>query len=155
MAGAVPAAGVGTAAAGGVTAATLHLAFSDADLALVKSAVLAACDARDGIADGIVSAFTQCTTARVQPLLRQRQCVGDKQADCLGAAQIAALVRVMNGARNSQGRQLYSDWPWDASIATPGWRIWKIGGAGGRPPALNVLLGGGSLASVFTTPGMR
>jgi Tannase and feruloyl esterase len=118
----------------------------------VKSAVLEACDDLDGLADGVVGAFARCTTTRVQPRLKQRQCKAGKQADCLSVAQTAALVRVMNGARDAHGKPLYSDWAWDAGIATPGWRIWKIGGPNGQPPALNVVLGGGSLASVFTTP---
>jgi hypothetical protein len=132
--------------------ADLSRAFSDAELALVRTAVLAACDAGDGLQDGIVGNFSACTTARVKPALRRLQCTAARSTDCLRAAQVSALLRVMAGARDARGRSLYSDWAWDASIAAPGWRLWKIGGANGRPPSLNVVLGGASLASVFTTP---
>ncbi len=132
--------------------AELASAFSDADLALVREAVLGACDADDGAKDGIVGAFAQCTNAKVQPALNALRCSANKADSCLAAAQIAAITRLMQGARDSKGRSLYSDWPWDAGIGAPGWRIWKLGNADARPPALNVILGGASLASDFTTP---
>ncbi len=133
-------------------AANLHQAFSDADLALVRSAVLEACDNGDGLKDGMVGNFGRCTTARVRPALASRQCRGAGSIGCLNAGQVDALVRIMDGAHDSAGRPLYSSWPWDAGIASAGWRSWKMGAAGGQPQSLNVLLGGASLASVFTTP---
>jgi feruloyl esterase len=133
-------------------AADLRLSFSDADLSLARKAVLAACDGADGLKDGIVSAYGKCTTARVSPQLQRLHCSATRGAECLNERQITALLRVMAGPRNAKGQALYSDWPWDVGIASPGWRMWKIGGASGQPPSLNVVLGGASLASVFTTP---
>ena len=57
----------------------------------------------------------------------------------------------MDGPHNSAGDQLYSQWAWDSGIGTSGWAAWKTGLVSG-PPSLNILLGGGSLAAVFTTP---
>lgn len=130
----------------------LASAFSDADLALVRDAILGACDADDGVKDGIVGDFAQCTGTKVQPALNALRCSADKTASCLSAAQIAALARLMRGAQDSKGKSLYAAWAWDAGIGSPGWRMWKLGNADGRPPALNVILGGASLASDFTTP---
>jgi len=130
----------------------LASAFSDADLALVRDAVLGACDADDGVKDGIVGDFAQCTGAKVQPALNALRCSADKTASCLSGAQILALTRLMQGAQDSKGKSLYAEWAWDAGIGSPGWRVWKLGNADGRPPALNVILGGASLASDFTTP---
>lgn len=130
----------------------LASAFSDADLRLVRTAVLAACDADDGLIDGIVGDFRRCTDAKVRPELAARQCTGAKTDRCLSAPQIHALTRVLGGAHDSHGTALYSDWPWDTGIASMGWRIWKLGAPDGRPPSLNVVLGGASLASDFTTP---
>ncbi len=62
------------------------------------------------------------------------------------------MSRVLQGPHDGRGESLYSDWPWDAGIAAPGWRLWKLGGPSGVPPSLNVILGSASLASVFTTP---
>ena len=129
----------------------LVAAFSDADLALVRESVLAACDQDDGAADGIIGDFAHCTNQKVVPQLQTRRCKGAKSDSCLSEAQIGALTRLMAGAHDSQGHALYSDWPWDTGIASPGWRLWKLGTDGG-PPSLNVVLGGPSLASVFTTP---
>ncbi|MEN3749857.1 tannase/feruloyl esterase family alpha/beta hydrolase [Sphingomonas sp. HF-S3] len=130
--------------------------FSDADLGLARDAVLAACDVDDGLKDGIVGAFAQCTTARVRPQFEARQCKAGKTADCLSAAQIGALETSFAGARTSRGEPLYASFPWDSGMADPGWRIWKIGfpAQGGRPaaPAINVAMGAASLATIFSTP---
>jgi len=126
--------------------------FSDADLGLVRDAVRAACDADDGLTDGIVGDLALCTTARVQPELERRRCAEQKLDACLSGPQIEALDRIMQGPHDGAGKALYSEWAWDAGIGLPGWRLWKMGGATGAPPSLNVLLGAGSLASVFTTP---
>ena len=136
----------------GMTVSRLASTFSDADLALVREAVLSTCDADDGLKDGIVGAFSQCTTLRVLPQLNSRRCTNLKTTECLSAGQIGALTRLMQGAHDSAGNALYSDWPWDTGIAEAGWRIWKLGNPEGKPPGLNVLLGGPALATVFTTP---
>ncbi len=129
----------------------LRSLFSASQFALVRQATLAACDGLDGIEDGIVATIGQCSTALVEPELRQRQCAADSGSDCLEAAQVDALVAVMDGAHNSAGEPLYAPWAWDGGIGEPGWAMWKVGLEQG-PPALNILLGGGSLAAVFTTP---
>ncbi len=135
--------------------------FADADFALVSDAVLASCDAKDGVVDGIVGDYTWCDAARVRSALDALACAGPKVGSCLTTDQIATLRRVMGGPRNSKGELLYSDWPWDAGIGgrladgryQQGWRIWKIGIVGARPiPALNVILGAPSLSALFTTP---
>ena len=135
-----------------VTPVSLGSAFSPADLALVGQAVLAACDADDGLADGIVGAFRQCTSAKVIPALTERRCSGAKAEGCLSGAQIEALVRIHQGARSSDGTRLYAGFPWDAGWADPGWRIWMLGAPDGTMPAINVAMGGPALASVFSSP---
>lgn len=113
----------------------VNKAFTDEDLALAAGAVLGACDALDGAADGMVQAFMDCTTPRVQPHLAELTCKGAKRSTCLTAAQVTALQRVMDGARDAQGQPVYADWPWDAGIGgrlrgdafNLGWRIWRLG----------------------------
>lgn len=134
------------------TAQSLARAFSDADLALASRAVLAACDADDGLADGIVGAFEQCSRETVHRELLRMQCTQGKTAECLSSAQVEGLERVYAGPLDASGRALYSDWPWDAGIASRAWRMWKLGSADIGMPALNITLGGASLASLFTTP---
>jgi feruloyl esterase len=113
--------------------------FSDPDLLLVRGAVLKACDALDGLADGIVENLPACTTSRVRPQLQSLQCIGAKSASCLSADQVATLGKAYAGVTDSRGRPLYSDWPWDPGMGgqpsatefNPGWRSWWIGSAAG------------------------
>jgi hypothetical protein len=135
-----------------LTLAQLASSFTDSDLRLVREAILGACDADDGLKDGIIGAFTQCTSAKVLPRLHALRCTDHKTDECVSEGQIAALTRIIQGAHDSAGHALYSDWPWDTGIAESGWRGWKLGSPDGRPPSLNVMLGGPSLATVFTTP---
>lgn len=126
-------------------------ALSDADLQLVAQGVLAACDARDGLEDGIVADTAGC---RFDPSVLQ--CRSSATEGCLSAAKVGAIEKIFNGARNSQGRLLYATWPYDPGIAAPGWRVWKLGSSTtAMPDARNVVLGGPSLAYIFTTPPTR
>jgi feruloyl esterase len=137
----------------------LNKSFSDADLALVSQAVLEACDTLDGLKDGMVFAFTRCTTSRVKPALARVTCKGSKTA-CLSTSQVTALVRVYDGARDRKGKLLYATWPWDAGIGGQapggyfrGWRLWKLGDHDASVNnARNVTLAVGTVSAVFTSP---
>lgn len=135
-----------------LTLASLGASFSDADLGLVRKAVLDACDADDGLADGIVGAHAQCTSAKVVPMLKRAACTGAKADGCLSTPQIDALVAVHDGPKTSAGKPLYAGFPWDAGWSDTGWRIWKIGLAGGQVPSINVMMGVPALATIFTVP---
>jgi feruloyl esterase len=122
----------------------LASSFTNAELAAVGNAIVAACDAQDGLVDGMV--------------LNPQACEFDPATvSSLSQAQVTALRRTNAGPRNSRGRQLYSDWMWDPGIGAFGWRQWKIGPlAPGFPvpgnSAIIVTLGGGALPFIFTTP---
>jgi feruloyl esterase len=134
---------------------TLFKAYSAGDLSLVRKAILSACDDLDGLADGIVGDIYHCGDAKVLPRLAAATCDGEKTDNCLSPQQVAVLVRVMHGAVNSAGKVLYATWFWPSGIEGEDWRLWKMGTSDGRVPAFNIILGGGSLASVFTTPPTR
>ncbi len=128
-------------------------AFSDRDMAIVATAVLDACDALDGLEDRIIANFPACRPALVHPKLAAFTCKGEKDNGCLTAAQVASIEKVMGGAKDSKGESLYSDWPWDAGIGSPGWRVWKLGQyAAPTNSSINALLGSQALAAIFTTP---
>jgi feruloyl esterase len=148
----------------------LNKTFTDEDLDLAAQAILGACDELDGLKDGMIVDFPACTAAVVNPKLDAIVCKGPKRVSCLSAAQVAALKKVMAGARDSKGEMLYSDWAWDRGIggrmgeAQPGqtktgdaynqgWRSWKIG-AYDAPAnsAIIVGLGSGAVSAIFTTP---
>jgi feruloyl esterase len=119
----------------------LSKALTQDDLGKVSSAILAQCDALDGVADGLVNAPSQC---RFDP---------ERLRGTLADAKVDALRAVMGGPVGSDGRSLYSDWPYDPGIASPGWRIWKLGFSGTKESdALNVLIGSQSLPKLFMTP---
>ncbi len=120
--------------------ANLATSFDAADFALVKQAILAACDRDDGVLDGMVGAYRQCTSAKVLPQLARVTCAGAKQAGCLSTAQVEALRRVHQGVRNAKGAELYAPFPWDGGWADMEWRLFKIGAD--EIPALGLLLGG-------------
>jgi len=126
----------------------LAAAFSEGDLRLVAESVLRACDAADGLADGSVDAIAAC---RFEPA--SLRCAGEKAGACLAPAQVEALARAFGGARDGQGRALYSGWNWDAGIAAPGWRAWKLGTSQTAVPnARNTTLGPPALGYYFLTP---
>ncbi len=128
----------------------LPATFSEAQFARVREAVLAACDADDGAADGITADWTRCDERRVDRKLRAQVCTSS--ADCLSKAQVDVIERVYAGAKNSRGKALYSSWPYDGGIGSDGWRAWKIGPAGGQFPGINVAMGSTALAAIFTAP---
>ena len=124
----------------------LSKAFSEGDLKLVGDAVLEACDGLDGVKDGLV--FSPC---RYDPT--PLTCKGSKTDACLSAAQVGALNTIMAGPKNSQGKPLYSDWPYDPGIASPGWRMLKLGtSATAESNAANITLMLKGLTGYFMTP---
>lgn len=137
---------------GPLTPLNIAQGFSDADFALARRAMLRACDKLDGLADGMILAVGQCTSARVLPAFNAIRCKGAKTAACLTGEQITALQRVHDGPRNSKGQSIYAGFPWDAGWGAADWRIWQLGTADGRVPSLNMLMGAGALASVFSVP---
>lgn len=138
----------------------MNKTFTDEDLALVASTVLAACDKLDGLEDGIIANFRACTSGVVKPKLDALTCKGQKDANCLTSLQITAIEKVHAGATNSKGEEIYADRPWDAGIGgklgpgyNQGWRIWKLGMF--NSPAnssINATLGSGAISAIFTTP---
>lgn len=107
----------------------LSQAFSNADLSLVANAVLAQCDALDGLADGSINNFKACG---FDPTVLQ--CAGAKDASCLTAEQVGALKKGFGGPVDSAGRALYFPWAFDAGISAPGWRSWKLGSSPSAAP---------------------
>ena len=134
----------------------INKTFSDKDLALVSDAVVQACDAVDGTEDGIMEAFSQCTTERVSPVLDGKICKAGKTDACLTEDQVETLKRVYGGAKKNDGTLFYAEWPWDRGIGGmigngyyQGWRAWKLGPYDDSAPAINIVLGGPAM-SVFT-----
>jgi feruloyl esterase len=93
--------------------------FSRAALGLLHAAVTEACDAKDGLKDGIIADPRRCS---YDP--QKIQCKpGRDGTDCLTVAQVAAARAMYDGARNSGGELLYpgaasrgSELDWDGPL---------------------------------------
>ena len=99
--------------------------FTLAERQLVSGAVLARCDALDGVRDGMVQDTNACQAAfdldRDVPT-----CSGARDGTCLSAAQKSGIGRLFAGAPTRDGKPVYASFPYDAGLATPDWSSWKF-----------------------------
>jgi tannase/feruloyl esterase len=86
--------------------------FSDADKKLIVSGILNACDANDGLKDGMVFNTRAC---KFDPEVLT--CTGAKTDACLTSQQAGALKKAFAGPRNSKGDLVYPMNAFDAGIA--------------------------------------
>jgi feruloyl esterase len=87
------------------------LLLSDSDRQLVIDALLAKCDEKDGLKDGMIFNQLACDfdpTALV--------CKGPKAAGCLSEAQATAVKTAFAGPKTSAGDQVYTAFPYDVGI---------------------------------------
>jgi pimeloyl-ACP methyl ester carboxylesterase len=145
--------------------------FPPQDLMVASAAILQACDALDGLIDGIVDNYHACSNRRVYAALDEFTCGGPRGVHgnaphggtCLTSAQVEALKRAFASPVNSKGERLYGRWYWDAGIWDPpgapgaGFGAWKVGtqAAPGQPlvnNSISLSLGSGALPMIFTTP---
>ena len=125
--------------------ANLETALPQVERRVVANAILAKCDAQDGLADGLVHDVEACRSAF--DLLRDvPTCAGARDGTCLTSAQKSAVLSVYSGARNSRGEALYSRWPFDPGIAQTGWADWRFRNSVGaaRDPV--------AVAFIFSSP---
>jgi feruloyl esterase len=120
-------------------------AFGSRDLKLVADQILAKCDALDGATDGMVNDLASCK-AKFNFANDVPQCAADATPNgtCLSAAQKNALRAIFNGAQDSAGKPLYSDWPWDPGLVGGNWAGWKHN--------INPVLGPMAVGNLFSAP---
>lgn len=115
------------------TAGDPSTGFTQPERALVSNAVLARCDALDGVADGLVQDTTACQ-ARFDLQRDLPTCSGARDGSCLSAAQKSGIAGLFSGARSPAGTLVYSSFPYDAGLATSGWAGWKFSNSVTRDP---------------------
>ena len=93
-------------------------------LKAVETAALAACDARDGVTDGVIDDPTKCSFDPSVLL-----CKGAESDACLTEKQIVALKKIYAGPRTSSGEQIIPGFVPGAETGPGGWVAW-ITGAG-------------------------
>lgn len=77
-------------------------AVPEAKLAMVNRAVINACDARDGVTDGLLNNPAACTFD-----VASLQCKAGDAADCLTAPQVATLKRVYEPVKTRSGQVVF------------------------------------------------
>ena len=112
---------------------------SPADLTLIASAALEACDQSDGVRDGVIDQPAACRV----PLDRVKACPGDVAGtDCLTTAARKAIARIYAPLTGPSG-EIYPGQPFGGEADGGGWQTWMTGvdprilaRTGGRVPSL-------------------
>ena len=109
-------------------------ALSALDKQLIVDRLVAACDADDGLADGMIFNPHACDFDPTDLV-----CTGAKNDQCLSAAQATAVQRALAGPKASNGRQVYPGYLYDTGIAAtqgiPGVLNGAAGPVGPRTPS--------------------
>ncbi len=95
-----------------------------AKLPAIESAALAACDASDGVNDGVIEDPSRCHFDASVLL-----CKGDESDACLTAPQLAALRKIYAGPQNSDGQQILPGYSPGGEAEPGGWGPWITGTA--------------------------
>ena len=88
-------------------------ALSDSDKKTVLDGLINACDAGDGLRDGLIFNINAC---RFDP--KVLACKGAKTDGCLSMAQATTLEKAFGGPKDSKGRQVYPGFLFDTGIAS-------------------------------------
>jgi hypothetical protein len=94
----------------------------------IARAVLAQCDALDGLTDGLVSDPRQCHFDT-----KKLKCAGNETDACLTDPQVSALRAIYQGPRTSKGKQIYFGFPpgGETTPGSAGWDAWIFGASPG------------------------
>jgi hypothetical protein len=98
---------------------------------LIESAALEACDANDGLRDGVIDDPTKC---HFDP--STLVCKGEDSDACLTEAQVGALKKIYAGPKNSKGEQLFPGYEPGAEAGMGGWGAWITGFSPGKTAQL-------------------
>ena len=110
----------------------------------IDAAVLAACDAQDGLKDGVVNDPRAC---HFDPA--GIACKGANTENCLTPKQITALKKVYSGPLDANGKQLYPGFMPGGESGLGGWTTWINGQAQGKD--LQTAFASGFFNNMITT----
>jgi tannase/feruloyl esterase len=89
----------------------------------ISAAVLAACDAQDGLKDGILSEPSRCQFNPDTMVCKK----GDAH-NCLTVPQAAALKKIYAGPHDSTGHRIFPGYTPGGEEGPTGWALWLISG---------------------------
>ena len=89
----------------------IEQAITDNDRKLIKDALMKKCDAKDGLADGLISDPLACN---FDP--QTLACKGEKNGSCLAPEKAAAIKKALAGPKTSSGTQVYAGFLYDTGI---------------------------------------
>jgi feruloyl esterase len=90
-------------------------AITDDDRKLISSELLKKCDAKDGVADGIISDPLGCDFDPAALM-----CTEGRTDSCLSSEKVAAIKKVMGGPKTTEGVQVYPGFLYDTGITASG-----------------------------------
>jgi hypothetical protein len=93
----------------------------------IAKAVNAACDAKDGVTDGVLNDPRQCHFDPASVLCK----AGDADS-CLTAPQVATLKKLYEGSHDSKSQQIFPGYFPGAEDGPGGWGTWITGAAPGK-----------------------
>lgn len=95
----------------------------------IDAAVVAACDAQDGVTDGIVNDPQACRFDPAVLLCKEKE---TDSAACLTAPQIAALKKLYAGPASPKGIHIFPGYSVGGEAGFGGWSTWISGSTQGR-----------------------
>jgi feruloyl esterase len=102
-----------------------------AKLPAIQNAVLAACDALDGVKDGVIEDPRAC---HFDP--GSMMCKAGDAPDCLTDGQVTTLRKIYGGPKNPRtGKQIFPGYPAGTEAIPGGWSPWIL------PPGLQAMFG--------------
>jgi feruloyl esterase len=102
-----------------------------AKLPAIQNAVLAACDALDGVKDGLIEDPRACHFDPGSML-----CKAGDASDCLTEGQVTTLRKIYGGPKNPRtGKQIFPGYPMGTEAVPGGWSPWIL------PPGLQAMFG--------------
>jgi len=91
-------------------------------LGAIQAAALTACDALDGVRDGLIENPARCAFDPATLL-----CRGADSDSCLTAPQLAALRKIYAGPKNSKGQSVFPGYSPGGEGEPGGWAVWITG----------------------------
>ncbi|MBS1842264.1 MAG: tannase/feruloyl esterase family alpha/beta hydrolase [Acidobacteria bacterium] len=98
-----------------------------AKIPAIAHAVNAACDAQDGVTDGVLNDPRKCNF-KPQTML----CKNGDANDCLTQPQIVALEKLYEGAHDASGKRIFPGFPPGGEEGPGGWPGWIVGPEKGK-----------------------